>query len=126
MTSLRPFRLTDLFAFNPVNLDPLTETYNPGFYLEYLASHPSYFKTAVTHGGGVMGYVMGKSEGGGEKWHGHVTAVTVAPEYRRQGLASGLMRELERVAEEEYNGVFVDLFVRESNALAIGMYKKFG
>lgn len=29
-----------------------------------------------------MGYIMGKSEGEGEKWHGHVTAVTVAPEYR--------------------------------------------
>lgn len=26
---------------------------------------------------------MGKAEGKGELWHGHVTAVTVAPEYRR-------------------------------------------
>lgn len=29
-----------------------------------------------------MGYILGKSEGEGVKWHGHVTAVTVAPEYR--------------------------------------------
>lgn len=29
--------------------------------------------------------VMGKAEGKGELWHGHVTAVTVAPEYRRLG-----------------------------------------
>lgn len=28
---------------------------------------------------------MGKAEGKGELWHGHVTAVTVAPEYRRLG-----------------------------------------
>lgn len=33
-----------------------------------------------------MGYVMGKAEGLGENWHGHVTAITVAPEFRRIGL----------------------------------------
>jgi N-terminal acetyltransferase B complex catalytic subunit len=38
---------------------------------------------------------MGKAEGRGENWHGHVTAVTVAPEYRRQGLAQKLMGLLE-------------------------------
>ena len=32
-----------------------------------------------------MGYVMGKCEGVGENWHGHVTAVTVGPDYRRLG-----------------------------------------
>jgi N-terminal acetyltransferase B complex catalytic subunit len=34
---------------------------------------------------------MGKVEGKGDNWHGHVTAVTVAPSYRRQGLAKKLM-----------------------------------
>lgn len=29
-----------------------------------------------------MGYIIGKVEGKGESWHGHITAVTVAPEYR--------------------------------------------
>jgi N-terminal acetyltransferase B complex catalytic subunit len=73
-----------------------------------------------------MGYVMGKCEGEGELWHGHVSAVTVAPGYRRQGLAKRLMGELEEVTERAHDGYFVDLFVRESNALAIGMYEKFG
>jgi hypothetical protein len=61
--------------------------------------------------------VMGKAEGKGENWHGHVTAVTVrrctrvaaaalrshscgtqvAPEYRRQGLAQKLMGILEEI-----------------------------
>ena len=27
--------------------------------------------------------VLGKAEGTGNEWHGHVTALTVAPEYRR-------------------------------------------
>lgn len=98
--------------------------------------------------------VMGKAEGRTKDWHGHVTAVTVAPEFRRLGLAKRLMDELERVSEHmyvllrkqariaalvldspslvgvvrasSYDAYFVDLFVRVSNAVAINMYKKFG
>ncbi|GMF43309.1 unnamed protein product [Phytophthora fragariaefolia] len=70
--------------------------------------------------------VMGKAEGQGTNWHGHVTAVTVAPEFRRLGLAKKLMDYLENVSVELYDGYFVDLFVRVSNSLAIGMYEKFG
>ena len=33
--------------------------------------------------------VMGKAEGRDRELHGHVTAITVAPEYRRLGLADG-------------------------------------
>ena len=43
---------------------------------------------------------MGKAEGGGEKWHGHVTALTVAPEFRRLGLAGTLMNNLEQISEQ--------------------------
>lgn len=68
---------------------------------------------------------MGKAEGQGLNWHGHVTAVTVAPEFRRLGLAKKLMDYLENVSVELYDGYFVDLFVRVSNSLAIGMYEKF-
>ena len=35
-----------------------------------------------------MGYIMGKAEGIAENWHGHVTAVTVAPEFRKIGLGT--------------------------------------
>ena len=59
-------------------------------------------------------------------WHGHVTAVTVAPMYRRLGLARSLMDYLESVSRDRHNCYFVDLFVRASNSLAIGMYEKFG
>ena len=44
--------------------------------------------------------VMGKAEGHGENWHGHVTALTVAPEYRRLGLAATLMAGLEDISEK--------------------------
>lgn len=44
--------------------------------------------------------VMGKAEGQSENWHGHVTALTVAPEFRRLGLAAKLMHSLEDISEK--------------------------
>ena len=70
--------------------------------------------------------VLGKVEGRGTSWHGHVTAVTVSPTYRRQGIAHILMDILENVTADRHNGYFVDLFVRESNKAAIAMYKDLG
>ena len=58
--------------------------------------------------------------------HGHVTALTVSPEFRRLGLASKLMQALEDVSSQVYSAYFVDLFVRVSNDVAIGMYKRLG
>lgn len=69
---------------------------------------------------------MGKAEGRGTSWHGHVTAVTVAPNYRRLGLAKTMMDELERVTDAVYRGYFVDLFVRVSNDIAIRLYEGIG
>lgn len=44
--------------------------------------------------------VMGKAEGHGTNWHGHVTALSVAPDYRRLGLAAKLMSGLEEISEK--------------------------
>ena len=126
MASLRRFTTADLFEYNEVNLDVLTETYNLPFYLQYLAQWPEYFQKVEGPGGLCVGYVMGKAEGRGTNWHGHVTAVTVAPEYRRQGLANMLMGLLEDITVHVHDGYFVDLYVRASNALARGMYEKLG
>lgn len=126
MSAVRPFRATDLFRFNNINMDSLTETYHNSFYLHYLAKWPSLNMTIEAPGNNLAGYIMGKAEGKGENWHGHVTAVTVACEYRRLGVAQSLMNYLERLSDVEYKGYFVDLYVRVSNQVAIGMYKKFG
>ncbi|SPO27821.1 probable N-acetyltransferase 5 [Ustilago trichophora] len=58
--------------------------------------------------------------------HGHVTAITVAPEYRRLGLANGMMHLLEDVSHRVYAAYFVDLFVRPSNITAVKMYERMG
>ena len=44
--------------------------------------------------------VMGKAEGKGEDWHGHLTAITVGPEFRRVGLANQMMQWLEEMSEK--------------------------
>jgi N-terminal acetyltransferase B complex catalytic subunit len=59
--------------------------------------------------------VLGKAEGPSGmseenaqkimKWHGHVTAVTVTPDFRRLGLATDLMFILELVTERQYEFV---------------------
>lgn len=43
--------------------------------------------------------VMTKVEGNKENWHGHVTCLSVAPEFRRQGVSTELMREFEVISE---------------------------
>ena len=153
MSTTRRFELEDIFSFARVNLDIFTETvrligqcclslsswpslsacdpdwwlqYNMNFYLHYLAQHPEYFDLVESPNGLCMGYVMGKAEGSGENWHGHVTAVTVAPDFRRLKLAEKMMKGLEDISEFQHHGYFVDLFVRVSNDVAVGMYRKFG
>ncbi|UYV74597.1 NAA20 [Cordylochernes scorpioides] len=129
MTTVRPFTCDDMFRFNNVNLDPLTETldvqYGLAFYLQYLSHWPEYFQVAEAPNGDLMGYIMGKSEGHGENWHGHVTALSVSMDYRRLGLAATLMAGLEAVSEKKW-AYFVDLFVRVSNKVAVDMYTRLG
>ena len=112
MTTTRTFMCADLFRFNNVNLDVLTETYGQTFYLGYLGRWPQYNNVCEAPSGDIMGYILGKAEGLAEEWHGHVTAVTVPPEYRRLGVAAQLMNMLERGSEND-KGYFVDLFVRQ-------------
>ncbi|KAJ2661171.1 N-acetyltransferase 5 [Coemansia sp. RSA 1200] len=126
MATIRRFKAMDLFTVNNINLDKYTETYPLGFYLSYMSQWPDLFSAAESAGGRLMGYMMGKVEGKGELWHGHVTALTVAPECRRLGLARGLMRFLEDASEKTYDCYFVDLFVRPSNKVAVRMYETLG
>lgn len=128
MSFTQRFTAFDLLKFNQINLDPLTETFNIGYYMKYLAYWPEYFLVQKSPDLINMGYIMGKVEGSikRELWHGHVTAVTVAPDFRRLGVASMLMDALESITEHVHNGFFVDLFVRMSNKVAIGMYEKMG
>ncbi|KAF1667588.1 N-alpha-acetyltransferase 20, partial [Aptenodytes patagonicus] len=115
--------------------------YGIPFNLQYLAHWPEYFIVAEVPGAELMGYseygatalmlciftIMGKTEGSvaREERRRHVTALSVAPEFRRLGLAAKLMELLEDISEKK-GGFFVDLFVRVSNQVAVNMYKRLG
>ncbi len=58
-------------------------------------------------------------------WHGHITALTVAPSARRLGHATALSSALER-SSDAADAWFVDLFVRASNEIAKDLYRKMG
>jgi N-terminal acetyltransferase B complex catalytic subunit len=136
MTSLVPFQATDLLQLNRINLDPLTENFNAGFYLEYLtqwpslcflSSEPSNSSAGNNNNNNFSGYMLGKTEGKGPLWHTHITAVTVNPHYRRIGLASYLCSNLEYITDNKpHQTQFIDLFVKVTNTLAIQLYEKLG
>jgi N-terminal acetyltransferase B complex catalytic subunit len=102
MTTLRPFLATDILRFNMVNIDHLTETFNTPFYGRYLSKFNDLCITALAPSGNIGGYMMGNLAGEGKEWHGHISAVTVAPMYRRLGLARKLMDEIEEISEKKY------------------------
>lgn len=56
---------------------------------------------------------------------GYITNIAVFPAYRNKGVASALLKHLEKFAKEQSLS-FISLEVRESNAAAISLYKKFG
>lgn len=114
-----------LYAFNSVNLDSFTENFSLDFYLSYLATWPDLCLVCEGDDGTVAGYILGKVEGLGRDWHGHVTAISVAPAWRGKGVAGLLMSYLEE-ASKQYKTHFVDLFVRAGNEAALNLYRKRG
>ncbi|KAF2692013.1 acyl-CoA N-acyltransferase [Lentithecium fluviatile CBS 122367] len=143
MSTIRPMRVADLLRITTTNLDPLTETYNISFYLEYLTKWPDLCRVIEGIDGEIEGYILGKLESSPFTsptnpydpktcpdpnylpWHGHITALTVSPKARRLGHATLLTSSLES-ASDAADAWFVDLFVRESNTVAKELYRKMG
>lgn len=61
MSSIRRLSPMDLFSLNLTNLDPLTENYDLGFYLNYLMRWPSLFSAVEDHSGSIVGYSTSSS-----------------------------------------------------------------
>ncbi|KAL8274850.1 hypothetical protein Esti_001202 [Eimeria stiedai] len=126
MALLRPLRAGDLHALELVNGDVFTETFGLSFYLKYLSAWPELCIAAEAPDGALLGYIIGKVEGEGDSWHGHVTALSVSPESRSCGLAGRLLDALEAVCRDVYKCFFVDLFARMGNQAAVSFYSKRG
>ncbi|CEL99543.1 unnamed protein product [Vitrella brassicaformis CCMP3155] len=126
MVTIRLLSVDDLFKFNNVNLDAFTETFRTDFYLHYLTNWPECCVVAATPDDTIAGYIIGKVEGSNDSWHGHVTALSIAPDFRKTGLAQRLMAYLEDVCDRIHGCFFMDLFVRPSNTVAVRFYRKLG
>lgn len=58
MSSIKRTSPLDVLSLNLTNLDPLTENYDLGFYLNYLMRWPSLFNSVKDRSEGIVGYSM--------------------------------------------------------------------
>ena len=117
--------MDDIWHYGRVNIDQWTETYSIPFYMYYTIQWPELGWTARNNSNDIVGYIIGQAETT-DVTKGHVTAVTIAEDSRRTGLASKLMNLLETASDTFLKAHFVDLFVRPTNLNAQKMYEKLG
>ncbi|KAH8381195.1 N-alpha-acetyltransferase 20 [Drosophila serrata] len=129
MTSLREMRFDDLFKFNSLVFDALTEVYSLTFFVEHLLEFPGLSQIAVAPGpeGRRMGYIFGKKENLSKKWgsQGHISALTVSAEYRRLGVATALMNYFYKALDLR-GASCINLFMRCTNLVAYHLYCSLG
>ena len=84
------------------------------FYLTYMSKWPDLFFTEGAPNGDLVGFGVGKIEGdpNPEKldYRGHVSVLTIAPEYRRARFSLAFMKYIEDVSEKMYDP-YSDLFL---------------
>lgn len=70
--------------------------------------------------------VMARAEKNKEGFlFGHISALSVSPAHRQRGLAKRLMTTFEPECDR-MGCYYIDLFVRPSNKIAVGMYQRLG
>lgn len=136
MITYEPMLPEDVLSLDLANLDHKSENFSFRYYLKYLLDHPLDFFTARTmyemgpattnmiYTAPILGYVFGKREVK-EKLCLHLSGLSVCPSHRKFKIGTCLMRMFETNGNS-YNAWFVDLFVRESNRVAISFYNKAG
>ncbi|EDV58712.1 N-alpha-acetyltransferase 20 [Drosophila erecta] len=134
MTSSRLFVLEDMFQFNHIVMDPLVEVYTLPFLIPRILEHPELVLAADAPDNRLIAFILGTREDATESYgagkpvswsHGHVSALAVAHDYRKQGLATRLLTTVRDMMDREKD-FYVDLFVREKNTNAIGLYESLG
>ncbi len=75
--------------------------------------------------GEIAGFVMGRLESSTEEVAGHVLTIEVLPSFRRRGIATLLMLEIESRFRKS-GAADSKLEVREENVAARGLYRKLG
>ena len=114
-----------------INWTCLPENYDNSFFLSIFYHFPKTFIVAKVSGK-VVGYIMCRVETGFSDLKrfsmtrkGHVVSIAVLPEQRNRGIASALLEKaLEGLRQYQATECFLE--VRESNRIAIDLYKRYG
>ena len=129
--TIRRFNLKDLDEVININRKCLPENYPEGFFRTIFSECPEAFLVAETDGI-IVGYTMGRIESGLSLFSifhrakkGHTVSIAVLPEFRRNGIASRLIKK-SVIAMSNYRAEELFLEVRISNKAAVGLYEYIG
>jgi N-terminal acetyltransferase B complex catalytic subunit len=125
MYKVEPMMPSDIFALDVVNLDTLTENFTLNYYLYYLLNHSEDCAVVFSDGDGICGYLIGKLEEKEGAVCAHLSALSIAPAFRKNGLGMLLMGLLEENGNL-FGAHFADLYVRASNGVAVRFYESLG
>lgn len=140
MYKIEPLLPEDLFSLDLVNLDYKTDNYSFNYYLSYFLNHSEQMFAIKTENlkseyfvftNKIIGYIIGKIENQNDSifykkesnLSMHISALSISPSYRKYKLGYKLCKILEYQLP---NILFIDLFVRKSNLVAINFYIKNG
>lgn len=129
--SIRQFDMQDVESVIEINRICLPENYASFFFIDTYQNCPSAFRVAEV-GPRIAGYIMCRIEHGFSDIKrlrftrkGHIISVAVLPEFRRNGIASALVKQaLNALRENKVDECYLE--VRETNETAIRLYEKLG
>lgn len=93
--------------------------------LAYLLSDYNTIGLVAKANSDVAGFIISQVEIENDTLYGHIITVNVAPNYRRKGIATKMLRETEQILREK--GISeCRLEVREDNSAALKLYQNSG
>ncbi len=121
---IRPFKPEDLDEVYAIERRSFLWPWSKGVFIHFHRVTPHLFLVAEADGR-VVGYVMGEMEEDNGVKVGHVVNIAVHEAYRRRGIGSRLMMEIERIFRE-MGAKRVKLEVREGDEGARAFYRHLG
>jgi len=120
--TVRPVTASDLATVHRIELDNYTDPWPRSIFHLMRGRAPDLFLVAEAEDA-IIGYVIGEIEWREGVRVGHVMNIAVVENWRRRGLANGLLDELERRFAER-RAEYSYLEVRASNTPAQSLYRK--
>eukprot|EP00659_Diplonema_papillatum_P018122 gene18122-27910_t len=122
-------KFSDLLDMQHCNLNCLPENYGMKYYLYHAVCWRQLSYVNQDFNGKVNGYVLAKmeedtNEEEGIPEHGHITSLSVLRTARQLGSAARLVKCARQKVEDVFDGKYLSLHVRCSNAAAIKLYQE--